>query len=399
MKWFTGTPCNFEGTQTFFDRDSGLTMRGLSALGVDTGSITLGPARADDFPEMTRATQAELENPEWWLALHLDGLIFYTWGQPRYINMVRAAKKAGILVAQVTDAQGIMSPLADWSAHIRAENAYFWQETRWKRMLRWVCKILYSHTIRLFTRDLAIVRAIGSSDRFFCVTPNAEKRFRKLVSRLGHTKTAEHIHFVPLPVNFHFCYDGSIPKINDVVAVGRWDSYQKRTPLLMESITKFLDSRQDVRFRIFGTTTPELNDWHMKLPSEKRHCVILEGLIPNDQLVAPFQSAKVMLVSSAYESFHIASAEAICCGASVVACRSPFLDPIEWQASRNSGRLADRATGESLAQTLLDELAAWDKGERDPIAISAAWAHELHPDRVAARILELCQSSISQPEQ
>jgi len=399
MKWFTGTPCNFEGTQTFFDRDSGLTMRGLAALGVETGSITLGPARADDFPEMTRASHSELENPAWWASLRLDGLVFYTWGQPRYANMVRAARKAGILVAQVTDAQGIMSPLADWSAHVRAESAYCWQEPKWKRLLRGVCKILYSHTIRVFTRDLAVVRAICSSDRFFCVTPNAEKRFRKLVSRLGDSKAAERIHFVPLPVNFHFCYDRSIPKTNDVVAVGRWDSYQKRTPLLMECITKFLDSREDVRFRIFGTTTPELNTWHARLPLAKRNCVILEGLVPNDQLVAPFQSAKVILVSSAYESFHIASAEAICCGASVVACRSPFLDPIEWQASRNSGRLADRATGESLAQALLDELTAWDRGDRDPIAISATWTHELHPDHVAARILELCQVPISQPVQ
>jgi len=397
MKWFTGTPCNFEGTQTFFDRDSGLTMRGFAALGIETGSITLGPARADDFSEMTRATWAQLENPAWWATLHLDGLIFYTWGDPRYVTMVRAAKKAGIQVAQVTDAQGIMSPLADWGAHLRAENAYFWQEPRWKRMLRWACKILYSHTIRLFTRDLAIVRAIASSDLFFCVTPNAETRFRNLAGRLGDKKASEHIHFVPLPVNFHFCYDGSVPKSNEVVAVGRWDSYQKRTPLLMESVSRLLDLRQDVRFRIFGNTTPELRSWHANLPWAKRHCVILEGLVPNNELVVPFQSAKVMLVSSAYESFHIASAEAICCGASVVACRSPFLDPIEWQASRNSGRLAERATGESLAQALVDELAAWDRGERDPIAISTSWTRELHPDRVAARILELCHVPISQP--
>lgn len=396
MKWFTGTPCNFEGTQSFFDRDSGLTMRGFAALGVETGSITLGPARENDFPEMIRATWEELTSPAWWEALHLDGLVFYTWGDPRYAPMVRAAMSVGIQVAQFTDAQGIMSPLADWSAHLRTENAYYWHEPRWKRTLRWLCKIPYSHTLRLITRDLAFVRTMCLSERFFCATPNAQRRFRKLARRLGANQAVGRIHFVPLPVNFHFVYNSNIVKMNEVVAVGRWDSDQKRTPLLIETITIFLNLRKDVIFRIFGAATPELSIWHENLPVIHKNRVVLEGRVSNDLLAIPFQSAKVMLVSSAYESFHISSAEAICCGASIVACRSPFLDSLEWQTSRNSGRLADRASGESLARALLDELASWDHGERDPVAISKAWTRELHPDRVAARILALCHEPVSQ---
>jgi hypothetical protein len=96
-----------------------------------------------------------------------------------------------------------------------------------------------------------------------------------------------------------------------------------------------------------------------------------------------------MLVSSAYEGCHNASAEAVCSGASVVACRSPFLGAIEWHASKQSGRLSGAATAEELSRTLLAELAAWESGARDPRAISRAWTWELHPDRVAARILEL----------
>ena len=178
-------------------------------------------------------------------------------------------------------------------------------------------------------------------------------------------------------------------KQDEVVAVGRWDSLQKRTPLLTATISKALAMRPSSRFRIFGRITPELESWHRQLPTTIRSQVVLEGLVSNAELATAYQRARVMLVSAAYEGCHNSSAEAVCSGASVVACRSPFLGALEWHASKNSGRLAERATPESLAQALLDELAAWDRGEREPLAISEAWTRELHPDRVATRILEI----------
>ena len=166
MRWFTSTPCNFDGDQTFFDRDSGLTMRGFTALGIESGSITLGPAKETDLPAMTRATRQELESPEWWAAMNLDGLVFYTWGQARYAGMVRAAMQAGIQVAQVTDAQGVSSILADWRANLRAEAAHYWYEPRWKQLGRTLVKLPYTATVRLVKRDLAHARAIAASDLF-----------------------------------------------------------------------------------------------------------------------------------------------------------------------------------------------------------------------------------------
>jgi len=397
MKWFTGTPCNFEGTQTFFDRDSGLTMRGLSALGVDTGSITLGPARADDFPEMTRATQAELENPAWWAALHLDGLVFYTWGQPCYINMVRAAKKAGIRVAQVTDTQGIMSPVSDWKSHLLSEAAHYWHEPRWKQLCRTLGKVPYTHTLRLIQRDVQFARTIVAGDLFLAATPSAAVRFKRFVRILQGEEASNKIQFVPIPVNFHFSYSATDRKQDEVIAVGRWDSLQKRTPLLLNTISLALQKNPEITYSIFGQASPEMETWHRTLPVLQQAKVKLEGTVSNATLAAAYRRAKVMLVSAAYEGCHNASAEAICSGASVVGCRSPFLGAIEWHTSRSSGRLAERATGESLSQALLDELAAWDRGERDPITISKTWASDFHPDRVAAQILNLFGETAPSP--
>lgn len=389
MKWFTGTPRNFEGTQTFFDRESGLTMRGFCALGIESGSITLGPAKEGDFPEMIRAYREQLESPAWWATLHLDGLVFYNWGLPCYANMARAAKSAGIKVALVSDGTGILSPVSDWNAHLHVEAAHFWHRPRWWRILRTILKLPYTHTLRLFIRDLPYARAMVAGDLFLAPTPDAAVRFKNLTRRLIGRAASEKIHFVPIPVNFHFRFTTSDKKHDEVIAVGRWDSLQKRTPLLIQTISLALTKHVGIHFRIFGRRTSELESWHQSLGAHERARVHLEGVVDNATLAEAYRRAKVMLVSSAYEGCHNSSAEAICSGASVVACRSPFLEAIEWHTSKSSGSLSPKPTAEALCRTLLAELEAWDRGERNPLAISQAWTRMLHPDRVAARILEL----------
>ena len=37
----------------------------------------LGEARADDFPEVVRATLRQIESAEWWRAKGIDGVVLY----------------------------------------------------------------------------------------------------------------------------------------------------------------------------------------------------------------------------------------------------------------------------------------------------------------------------------
>jgi glycosyltransferase involved in cell wall biosynthesis len=389
LRIFTGTPCNFDGTQDFFDRESGLTARGFESIGVSSGAITLGPKKTGDLPAMLRASWYELESPSWWSQQHLDALIFYTWGNPNYQRMVSAAKAAEIRVAQVTDTQGILSPLTDWKAHVRSAAAHYWHEPIYKRYLRTLLKLPYTHTLGILRRDLPMARTLCSGDFFFAATPSATIRFQKLVKYLLGDAAKEKICFVPIPVNFHFSYKLGETKENEVIAVGRWDSMQKRTPLLMTTISHVLGRNPVVNFRIYGPTTPSMEQWRNQMCTAWRKRIFFHGKVPNDELAAAYRRARVMLVSSAYEGCHNASAEAVCSGATVVACRSPYLDAVAWHAGRNSGRLAEHSTPEILGDTLLMELQSWDNGERSPMAISQSWSSELHPDRVALKIVQV----------
>ena len=306
-----------------------------------------------------------------------------------YTGMVRAARMAGVKVAQVTDTQGVFSPLSEWKAHLAAENTHYWYEPRWKRTARTVVKIPISHSVRVLAKDVPLARAIAASEFFIVSTPRAEERYRRFVRILAGGDAAERVQFVPIPVNFHFSFaEQENRKEDEVIAVGRWDSMQKRAPLLMAAIALALD-RCSAVFRIFGKISPEMKIWHASLSDLHRARVNLEGMVPNATVAESYRRARVMLVSSAYEGCHNSSAEAICSGASIVGCRSPFLSALEWHSSKDSGRLADHPDAASLAHALCAELEYWDAGGRDPQRISNAWTAIFRPEHVANRILDL----------
>lgn len=392
MHIYTAAPCNFVGTQVFYDRESGLTSRGFQSIGINSRSILLTPAKESDHPSLIRATVQNLQDIRWWKSLNIDALVFYTWGSLQYRAMVDAAKSAGVTVLQVTDHSGVSSPLAGLKAHLMADYYHYWYYPLWKRVLRTLCKLPISCTWRLFARDWRNAHAMTASDFFLASTPEAARRFRVFVARLVGKHAAEKVRFVPIPVNFHFRFNPDVQKLPEVVAVGRWDTLQKRTPLLIETINLALVQHDTVCFRIFGTIHPQLREWWRRLRADYSERVCLEGVTSNEALAHAYQRAQVMLVSSAYEGCHNASAEAVCCGTTVVACRSPFLSALEWHTSMNTGRLACSSTPESLSAALLAELAAWSIGERDPVVSSAQWVERLHPDRVAQEMCKLITS-------
>jgi hypothetical protein len=103
-------------------------------------------------------------------------------------------------------------------------------------------------------------------------------------------------------------------------------------------------------------------------------------------LAVHYQSAQVSLCSSYYESGHIVSEEALCCGCSVVAPDLPALPSMKYFISKASGQLGG-SSPETLGAALCDELDLWERGEREAAAISNHWCGQLHADRIAGQIV------------
>jgi hypothetical protein len=391
LPWYTFVPANFSGAGRFWDRDSGLLCRGFEMIDRQSKTILFAPSREGQGDKILRGSEEELANPEWWRNLGIEGVVMFSWARPRYQAIASAIVASGVKLVQLTDTHGVISPIADARAHLVIHWEHRWHEPAWKRLLITLASLPEAYIFRPF-KDRARARLIATGNCFCGATPEAVTRFARLARFFEGSAAAKRVQLLPLPVNPAFFFSENDTKIDEVISIGRWDTQQKRTPLLTSTIELAAKARPQTTFRIFGRATDAMHAWHATLSPAIQQRVIIEGFVQNDDVAKIFRSARVILVSSAYEGCHISSAEAVCSGASVVGCKSAFLSAITWHTSRNSGRLCKQANPTELARTLVEELQAWDRNERDPIQISNDWCQIFHPDKVASRAIELAQS-------
>ena len=139
---------------------------------------------------------------------------------------------------------------------------------------------------------------------------------------------------------------------------------------------------------IYGNIPPLLREWHGNLPEDLRARIRLAGYLPNAELQKKYSQARISLCTSRSEGTHVASAEALCAGASVVGPRlTPLLNCLQWYVSHDSGTLSPKDTPESVSGALLEEIRAWDEGKRSPEEISRYWCSLLHAENSCKRII------------
>jgi glycosyltransferase involved in cell wall biosynthesis len=189
---------------------------------------------------------------------------------------------------------------------------------------------------------------------------------------------------LPLPVPDYFkeeAEDGL--RERHVIAVGRWDAPVKRPELLAAVIRICLNRDRAVSFTIVGGGNEIFTELQKSLAPDAASRIELKGIVSNEELVALYRRSRTLICTSAYEGYHISSAEALCSGCSVVAPRHPLLPALEWYASRNSGSLAAADSAGSLADALFLELDAWDAGMRAAYEISRDWRAILSATQVS----------------
>jgi hypothetical protein len=385
MRIFTCTPVAFGGGADFFARDSGLLCRGFQTLGVESRAIMPGERKPEDESDLIRTDYRNLESPEWWKLLNPDGVVLYSWGRPKYRKVAAAVHKAGIFLILNQDNGGLVSPLAglrDWLSEQRnlAGRGACGRLRQLKLTLRGL-------SAGLLVTDPLRASHLKHGDVIACVSPRAAEHYRRLCRIYGGAGLTERVTVLPHAVETRFGYAGE-NKRRQIACVGRWhDEVQKRPWLLMRVISGLLRADDEVSVVIAGSTTHEMDAWHRSLAGPQRDRVHLAGRIGREELAEIMAASQVFYSPSAFESFGIAAAEALCSGCSVVAGRSVSMASFEWFVSGNSGRLAERDAAECHARNLLDELDAWAGGERDARAIADTWCKRFHAPQVARRIV------------
>ena len=246
---------------------------------------------------------SDVRDPLWWQSQKPDLVILGLWTRPKYDPIRRAALSATPRVIERADSDGMRTASCGLLAYAKRRFDYFRDRTyRWPSPLSFLASIFYSFASVLATPwiEYRLRKTLRLLPSILVETPHAAALWRFLATRLG--ADPEKIHCVPHPVQTDiFKFDPSITKKNQIISVGRWDSYQKNLPLLLKTLRPFLDKNPSWTSLVIGSG----------LPAKSPHSRItfLPPLPPPD-LTRHMQGSKIFLFSSRYESFGLASAAA-----------------------------------------------------------------------------------------
>lgn len=389
-KWFTCTPIRFVGDQSFFARDSGLLCKGFQEIGVDCKAIMPGPPMDVDLTgDLIRTDYKNLEDPAWWKSLGGEGVVFYAWGDGRYLPIARAIKASGLIFISHLDTGGMFSVANGLPAYFGS----LWRGIMGRRGVNigsisyYAFRILNALSLRLIRVELPRSKHLKCADIIGAVSPISFQRISRICRAYGGDKLAAKVRHIPHPNASYMVYDPSITKERMVIAVGRWDDEKvKGTDILLATIEKLVSTDHSLTIEIYGPVASKMKAWHDRFPPPLRQRVRLLGLLPNAVLRLALQRARVSLCTSLAEGYHTVSAEALCSGCSVVGPDVPEIPSMKWFTEHGFGRMARREPS-ALAQAVLDELHSWDAGDRNPLRISEHWTSILHAPRVAELIL------------
>jgi glycosyltransferase involved in cell wall biosynthesis len=184
---------------------------------------------------------------------------------------------------------------------------YFRDRTyHWPSLLSIPASIFYSFASILATPwiEARLARTLKLLPAIAVETPHATALWNSLATRLGINP--QKIHCIPHPIQTDiFKLNPAIPKKNQIISVGRWESYQKNLPLLLKTLRAFLDKNPAWTSLVVGSGLPT------KSPHPR---ITFLPSLPSLDLAHYMQESKIFLSSSRYESFGLAAAEAHACG-------------------------------------------------------------------------------------
>lgn len=397
MKWYTCAPVRFEGGDEFFARDSGLLCKGFQSLGIESKAIMPGPGfPTDDNVNLIRTEYQNLESCEWWRSLNIDGLVLYGWGSGKYWKIAKAISEAGIPFVSHMDTAGLFSPLNGPLDYIfslwRVEKGTKKNAIRSK--IYSLARIAYGFSAGLIINDLPRARHLNYATWVAGVSPIATQRIKRACKAYGGEYLSKRVITIPHPVAPYMAFDSLIEKKSKILAIGRWNDPQKDVDLLIDVASEVLDKHPGVTFEIFGRITDRLENFRLSLEAGRQSRFNLHGIVSNMTLSRYMVEAQILLCTSVYESFHIASGEALCSGNSIVGPDIPEIPSLNWFCAEGHGTVAKRNYC-AISESILKELNKWENKDHNPAEISAIWRNRLYPSEVALQILKTAGVSLT----
>ena len=322
-------------------------------------------------------SQQDVCEPLWWKDHQPDLVILGLWTRPKYDPIRRAALSATPHVIERADSDGTRTASCGLLTYAKRRFDYFRDRTyHWPSLLSIPASIFYSFASVLATPwiEARLARTLKLLPALTVETPHATALWKSLATHLGVDPSK--IHCVPHPIQTDiFKFSAAIPKKNEIISVGRWESYQKNLPLLIRTLRAFLDQNPSWTSLVIGSG----------LPAKSPHPQItfLSPLSPPD-IARHMQESKIFLSSSRYESFGLAAAEALCCG-----CRLAEQDNPLSIANFHGLTVLWTTKNQHLQDELFSLTQISPPGKGQPETIARAAHLQVSPDAVAQKFLNL----------
>ena len=263
------------------------------------------------IPPVLWVSQQDIHDPLWWQSQKPDLVILGLWTRPKYDPVRLAALSATPNVIERADSDGMRTASCGLLTYAKRRFDYFRDRTyQWPSLISIPVSIFYSFVSIIATPwiETRLARTLKLLPAVAVETPHATALWKSLATRLR--ADPEKIHCVPHPIQTDiFKFDPAIPKKNQIISVGRWDSYQKNLLLLLKTLRSFLDKNPSWTSLVIGSGLPT------KSPHPR---IIFLPPLPPPDLASHMQESRIFFSSSRYESFGLAAAEATACGCSVV---------------------------------------------------------------------------------
>ena len=388
-------PLPYSRQGSFWNRDAGLLVRGFREIGCRAtlvaiqGSEPYGEAEGFEKEGLRLGSIEDLQSPEWWGSLAPDAVAVFGWGLHHFEKIRRAIRPTTRFLAERMDTDGMRSPLLNplrfaylsWAQamdRMHAGSRYSWKTIpAATQAAAWTA---YCLAVAPW-RGASAARIASDIPVLLVESEPARQKIKRWLNIFECD--ANGVHFCPhsvdtqnLPVP-----DMAQKKPNRVVAVGRWLSFQKNFETVFSVAHDFLRCRNDYEFHIVGEVPNHL-------PSTDR--LILHGKKSQAELGNILSQSRILFAASRFESFHLAAAEALACGCSVV--MNPEIPTARWFAEADSGTVASKGSRSAMEQALREEVCMWDMGARNPAAIAAHWRPLLDPRTQAQTILDLWEN-------
>jgi len=374
--WYSDNP-------TKFSVNLGLYIQAIINMGHEPLLVCHSDSEyAVDYPVLAVPAE-EFERSAFWRGLNLDLALVFTW--MRHTPMLRALQEAGVFVVAKGDNDGMLSVRLFPQHHYQMMMSGATTPLARVRTLRhWMRRYLCLST----KADARVISSIAASDRVSVETHSAKAHIERLLAYYNRQDLVERLCVLPhLVADAILTAPVTIARQEKIVAIGRWDDPQKDAPLLARAMAAYLERRPNTQIVLIGWGGGQVfASLCRRFPQVS--CV---GAVPREEIMRHLADARILLVTSRWESFHIAAHEALCLGATVV---GPAVIPIPDICHEGAyGTLAQGRRPRQVADAMEQEMRYWEQERRNPEQIAAFWRPRLSADASVRQILQMAEQS------